>query len=70
MWNPEKNSERPVIRWDDLKDEEYPNGCWVCTVDDPDEVYDKFLGNTPDEAFAKWAKDWEESVKGNHADHH
>lgn len=49
-----KFKEPPVIRWDDSTDEEYPNGCWLCTVDDPEEDYDKYFGNSPDEALAKW----------------
>jgi hypothetical protein len=45
-----------IIRWDSLKDDEYPNGCFYCTIYDEDEnnTYDKYLGNTAREAFDKW----------------
>lgn len=46
----------PVIRFDDLKDSQYPAGAWYATIDDDENVYDKFYGETPNEALAEWIK--------------
>ena len=43
-----------VIRFDSLSDSQYPNGAWYATVDDDENVYDKFYGLTPNEALAAW----------------
>jgi hypothetical protein len=50
----DKHGQLPVIRFDGEEDEEYPNGAWFCTVDDPEGGYDRYYGNTPNEAFEKW----------------
>jgi hypothetical protein len=59
---PEEKVLGVVIRFDVLKDSQYPNGAWYATIDDPDPeaVYDKFYGDTPDEALAAFNKDLED----------
>lgn len=42
---------KPVIWFDNLKDEFYPNGCWMCGVD---RAEDKGVGNNPKEAYLDW----------------
>lgn len=48
-----------VMRFDDLKDDDYPNGAWFVTFDCPDDPFgcDKWYGNTPNEALEAFIKD-------------
>jgi len=42
---------KPAIWFDSLKDEFYPNGCWMCGIS---KDQDKGVGLTPKEAYQDW----------------
>ena len=43
---------KPTIYFDPLKDEFYPNGCWMCG--NKNESGDKGIGDTPKAAYLDW----------------
>lgn len=53
---PRVELENPVLRFDAMVNDEWPNGAWCATVDDvnPDNVYDCFYGATPNDALAAY----------------
>lgn len=40
------------IYFDELTDEQYPNGCWAASSGDPSDGVDTGLGDTPEQAIA------------------